>query len=96
MQKGRLPGSAKQQSKKSFKQAVIEHVEGMQKEVISIKREMNEEIEKQMEKRHGDLIHQVSSALDGVIALRTIFKKKGFITQEEYNKEKAEMRKRKK
>jgi len=92
MPKGQLPGTSFQQGKKSFKWAVIEHMTETQKQVLSIKRDMNKEIEKRMEERHGDLIHQVSSALDGVIAIKEIFIEKGLFTREEYNAQKAKMR----
>jgi hypothetical protein len=55
---------------------------------------MHKEIEKKVDERLGDYVNQISSALDGVIALRAIFIKRGFISQEEYNKEKTEMRKK--
>lgn len=74
---------------------VVEHLMEFSKKVISIKRDMRAQIEKEVNERLGDYVHEMKSALDGVIALRAIFIEKGFISQDEYNKEKEEMRKRK-
>ena len=82
------------QGKKSFKRAVLDSLAKTQKQVIGIKRDMREEIEKQMEERHGDFIHQIQSALDGVIAMKEMFIAKGLFTREEYNAQKAKMRKK--
>jgi len=56
---------------------------------------MNEEIEKKVDEKLGDYVHQISSALDGVIALKEMFIEKGFISREEYNQQKAKMREKK-
>ena len=85
-----------QQSKKSFKKTVLDHLAETHKDVLSIKKDANKEIERRIEERLGDFVHEVQSALDGVIAMRAIFMRKGYFSQEEYNKEKAEMRKKKK
>lgn len=95
MQNKRVPQTPVSQGKKSFKRAVLDNLAETQKQVISIKRNMRDEIEKQMEARHGDFIHQIQSALDGVIAMKEIFIEKGLFTREEYNAQKAKMREKK-
>lgn len=81
------------QGKKSFKNTVIDHIKDTQKEVIAIKKDMNEEIEKEVTERLGDYVHRIESALNGVIALKEMFIEKGFISREEFNKQMATMRK---
>lgn len=88
--------STKVSSKKAWRKRLFDHQVTIMKRIHTNKRNMKKEVVKEVEKQFGDKIHMINSALDGVIALRKIFIDKGFITQEEYNKEKAEMRKRKK
>lgn len=73
---------------------VIEYLMEFNKQVLSIKRDMNKEIEKRIQERLGDYVYRIESALDGVIALKEIFIEEGLITREEYNEQKAKMRKK--
>lgn len=83
-----------QQSKKSFKKVVLDHVANTQEQVLSIKKNIRKEVEEAVEKEIGDKIHMINSALDGVIALKEMFIEKGFISREEFNQQMAKMRKK--
>ena len=83
-----------QQGKKSFKKAVVEHLEETQELVLSIKKDMNKEIEKQLNRRLGDHIKQVEGALTEVILQKKILFDKGLITREELTKKYEELKKK--
>ena len=81
--------------KKGWRKIILENQKEFMERLNNYKRDMREEIEKQMEERHGDFIHQIQSALDGVIAMKEMFIAKGLFTREEYNAQKAKMREKK-
>ena len=83
-----------QQSKKSFKAAVIEHLAETQKQVISIKRDMRKEIIEEVEKEIGDKIKMIDALYHRTIVIQNIWFKKGLITREEISKEYEELKKK--
>jgi len=84
-----------EQGKKSFKRAVIKHMTETQKQVISIKREMNEEIEKRINERFGDHIKRLEGLYADVMLQKKILFEKGLITKEELTKKYEELKKKK-
>ena len=90
-----IPRTPVNQGKNSFKRAVLENLAETQKQVISIKRDMNEEIERQLNARLGDHIKQVEGALTEVILQKKILFDKGLITREELTEKYEELRRKK-
>lgn len=83
-----------QQSKKNFKKTVVDHMVETQELVLSIKKDMNKEIEKRITERLGDYVHRIESALDGTIAIKEMLIEKGVIKRKEYTQRRDEMRKK--
>jgi len=75
--------------------SLINQIKGFQTEFIKIKRDMNEEIEKQLNARLGDHIKQVEGALTEVILQKKILFDKGLITREELTGKYEELRRKK-
>jgi len=95
MPKGQLPGTSFQQGKKSFKKALLDGFADTQKEVISIKRDMNEEIEKRINERLGDHIKRLEGLYADVMLQKKIFFDKGLISREELSQKYKELKKKK-
>ena len=79
---------------KSFKEAVLDHLEDTQKRVISIKKDMRKLIVEEVRKEIGDKIDMINGALNEVIIQKKILQEKGLITREEINKKYEELKKK--
>lgn len=73
----KVPRTPVQQGKKSFKRAVIGYMSDTQDQIDSIKKEMNEEIERKIEEKYGRDINTIKTIRDfAVIAIKMMKEKK--------------------
>ena len=77
------PKTSTQQGKESLKRMVIGFQSDTQEQITSIKKEMNEEIEKRIADRYGQTIGTVEAIRDFAVMAIKLMKKKGLLDRKE-------------
>jgi hypothetical protein len=78
-----IPKTPVQQSKQSFKRIILNHIAETDKLVLSIKREMHDEIEKKVMEKYGQNINTLEVCRDFAVIVFSVLKQKGVLTREE-------------
>lgn len=92
MTKKRLPGTPFQQGKKSFKRAIIEHVNEYSKEVISIKKDMRKEAGKIIDAEIKSRFSLMEFCLREIRLFNELLVEKDIATQDEISKKRARIK----